>query len=251
MCADGLAQLRIILQAGPTASCSGLLVTSPRAVEALATLGTLPEIWLRECRVFAVGPQTARAVAGLGFLRVSAVESGGAAALAARIISERDSTHTSAAALLFLAGDKRRRDLPDALAAAGIKLTEITVYKTIPGVCASEVRHTSPRSRFSSEARPAVIFFSPSGVEAVEAAPSLALETIAQTLEAVFRESNQPLPAADSRCRWSSGWGEFAVIAIGKTTAAALEGSQLFGRVDAVAATPTPSGVVAALRLLP
>ena len=175
----------------------GLLVTSPRTAEALERVG-VPAAW-QQRRVFAVGPRTAEALRQLG-LRPEGAETGSADVLARYLLAQ-----PPAAPLLFLAGDRRRDTLPEALRAAGLAFDEVTVYRTLPD---------ADLGPFIAEPPGWLVFFSPSGVEAVDEG-GLAL-------------------------------ARFRLAAIGATTAAALAERGL--PVAAVAASPTPAALAAALR---
>lgn len=180
---------------------AGLVVTSPRAVRALERVG-VPAAWTRK-RAFAVGPRTAEALAGLGLV-VDGEEAGSAARLAPFIIAQE-----VPGCLLVLSGDRRREELPAALTAAGVCLEELTVYRTLPEPTAAvDTGGTFPEA--------AIVFFSPSGVEA-------------------FIDAG-----GDVRRR--------PAVAIGPTTAASLRAAE--AAPLAVAPRPDPAGVVAAVRAL-
>lgn len=181
-------------------SCyDGVLCTSPRAVQALEQ--TLPSThpdyaaWTAK-PAYVVGPRTASAVSAWGGRPVGA-ETGSADALAEQIVADTPGR------LLFLSGNRRRSTLPRALVHANQVFDEVEVYRT-------RTRHD-----IALPDPPAwLVFFSPSGIEAV-------------------RASGYELDA-------------YPCAAIGSTTAAALrdEGAA----VSAVAAAPTPEALHAALR---
>ncbi len=177
----------------------GLICTSPRAVraleEALAEGGVDAGAW-RAKTAYAVGPKTAAALRALGFAP-EGEESGSAEALAAVIANKKQ---------LFLCGNRRRDTLPDALGEAGIPFDELVVYET-----RTRMDVALPEGREGDW----LVFFSPSGVEAIESAPG----------------------ADPSRYRKA---------AIGATTAAALE--EHGWTAEAVADAPTPSALVRAIR---
>lgn len=181
-------------------SYDGLIFTSPRAVEAMA--GAMP--WLPTENVlwhmkpiFAVGPKTASELRRIGF-EPTGEDSGTAAMLFEHIAASR-----FARPLLFLCGNRRRADLPDALRAADIKFDELCVYETHPLTDLEFSAHPAPDW---------VVFFSPSGVDAV--------------LE-------------DGRLDLSS----VRIAAIGETTADALRGFE----IEAIARRPTPDSLVEAI----
>lgn len=136
----------------------GLVFTSPRAVdafgEAMPWLPTENVLWHGK-PVYAVGPRTADALRTIGFTP-EGEESGSAERLAERI-RKQDFERP----LLFLCGSRRRDVLPDLLASSGIEVEEICVYDT--------------RLRDGLAWPPGrkpdwLVFFSPSGFEAVRRA---------------------------------------------------------------------------------
>ncbi len=182
------------------ASAYGALVcTSPRAVQALKRAlppdHPLHAAWSSK-PTYVVGPRTAEAVSAWGGQPVGA-ETGNAATLAARIEADAPGR------LLFLSGNRRRDTLPRALVDAGQVFDEVEVYRTR---LRSDIVLPSPPAW--------LVFFSPSGIEAV-------------------RASGYALDA-------------YACAAIGSTTAAALRNVGV--SVQAVAATPTPDALAAAIR---
>ena len=194
------------------AGYAGLVITSPRAVEALArALDALPAAaraaWAQR-PAYAVGPRTAARLRALG-LAPTGADAGTAAALATRIASARIACAASADAparpLLFLAGNRRRDDLPDGLRAAGVSFEEVTAYVTT-------VRDdlALPPARW-------LAFFSPSGLEAVQASGSAS----------------------------GGASGERRHATLGPTTAAALRAAGL--AVHAVADVPTPAALARAV----
>ena len=181
-------------------SYDGLIFTSPRAVEAMASampwLPTENVLWHMK-PIFAVGPKTASELRRIGF-EPTGEDSGTAAMLFEHIAARRFERP-----LLFLCGSRRRPDLPDSLREAGIKFDELCVYET------------HPRKDLEFQAHPApdwVVFFSPSGVEAV------------------VEDGSLDISAA-------------RIAAIGETTADALRAF----KVHAVARTPTPDALVDAV----
>ncbi|MEX1054535.1 MAG: uroporphyrinogen-III synthase, partial [Rhodothermales bacterium] len=100
----------------------GMVLTSPRAVDALAeAISWLPSenmLWHAKA-VFAIGPRTAEAARAIGFEPVG--EDSGSAENLAAYISRRHLERP----LLFLSGDHRRDTLPDVLKEAGIGVEEV------------------------------------------------------------------------------------------------------------------------------
>lgn len=176
----------------------GLILTSPRAVEAVRRLGQLLEAW-RTHPVYAVGPRTAEAARALG-LRPCGQESGTGINLAHFILTQPRPKRP----LLFLCGARRSEELPMLLRQEGIPLEECVVYDTRPII--PNVPTAAPLPDW-------VVLFSPS---AWESARQLSLD-----------------------------WSRVRIAAIGPTTAQALRQQQV--RVDAVAAKPTPEGLLQAL----
>ena len=125
----------------------GLALTSPRAAAAVCGVA---ERWPRP--VWAVGRATAKAVRPLA-RDIRGVDSGTAADLAGRIVRD-----APALPVLFPCSTRRRDALPAALAAAGIPVHELAVYRT-------DLRSGPLLDRTPD----AVAFFSPSGVAAATA----------------------------------------------------------------------------------
>ena len=184
-------------------SYAGLIATSPRAVTALARVlsahDAIAQEW-KERPAYAVGPKTAARFRALG-LQPQGADAGTAQSLAARIVADAPDEP-----LLFLSGNRRREALPRALQAAGVSFDELVVYETH---VRSDIDVPAP------EEAPWLVFFSPSGLDAVR-------------------------QAADVDVR------DYRLAAIGPTTAEALEDEG--HTVEAVADTPSPDGLVAALR---
>lgn len=180
----------------------GLVATSPRVGVALHWAFRQKDGLLEEWEgapAYVVGPKTAKRLRSLGF-DVRGQEAGSARALV-DVIQEAD----SGAPLLFLSGSRRRDTLPDGLRAAGIPFEEQVVYET---------RTRTDIRLPSAEKDRWLVFFSPSGLEAVQ-------------------ESDAgPL-------------GAYRCASIGPTTAEALRGAGV--RVEAVADRPSPKGVVEAI----
>lgn len=178
----------------------GLVLTSPRAVAALADAmsGSVERraAWA-EKPTYVVGPKTASGVRGLGLEPVGE-ESGGAEALISVIEKKKKP-------LLFLCSNRRRDAIPEGLGSASIPFEELQVYETRP----REDIHIPAESGSDW-----LVFFSPSGVEAV-------------------RRSSQI--ETDS----------FHKAAIGPTTASALEREGW--TAEAVAEEPTPDALVSAI----
>ncbi len=193
--------------ASPLDRYAGWIFTSPRAAEAFgrAFSATEPgDAAQRAARarkkVFAVGPRTAAALRSLGY-EPEGEEAGSAEQLARHILKQR-----ACGPLLFLCGDRRRDALPAILREAGICTEEIVAYRT---------RLRTLRA-WPSNAKPDwIVFFSPSGLEAMLQSPGLSMEGL-------------------------------SIAAIGSVTAQAIRARGF--EVRAVAEEPTPEALAQALR---
>jgi len=188
---------------------AALVATSPRVGTALGRLFAdredVASRW-RGAPGFAVGPKTASRLHEVG-LEPRGGDAGNAAALAEQIVEAAPS-----APLLFLSGNRRRNTLPNRLREAGLAFDELVVYET-----RSRSDLTLPPPGSSSD--PSwLVFFSPSGREAVEQAPAVDPDQLRR----------------------------YRLAAIGPTTAGALE--EAGGAVAAVAPEPSPDGLVEALQ---
>lgn len=180
---------------------AGLIFTSPRAVEAFSRAfpGTGDTGWKNKA-LFAVGPRTAAAMRSLGY-EPEGERTGSAEQLAAYILQRH-----AGGTLLFLCGDRRRDALPSLLHEAGFCTEEIVVYRT-------RLR-TLPI--WPGDKKPDwVVFFSPSGLEAILKSPEISLEGI-------------------------------SIAAIGSVTAEAVRTHGF--RVRATAQEPTPEALALALQ---
>ncbi len=182
-----------------------VVFASPSAVEAL--MEALREAGtadrLRRVKVAAVGPRTARAAEAYG-VEVAAEPAEGTGQGLFDVI--KDSLQTGDEVLLP-AAEEGRRELEEALREAGVLVTRVTAYRSTPSPLppeALEMLATSP--------------------------PHVALFASPRTAE-VFLEA-----AGRERL------GEARVVAIGPTTAAALE--RLGLPAATVAERPTPEGLV-------
>lgn len=178
---------------------AALVATSPRVGRALA--GVFEEYPSLETKwqgrpAYVVGPKTAHSLNSVG-LEPRGAETGSADALANRIGADAPS-----APLLFLAGNRRRDTLPNRLRRDDIAFDEVIVYET----------HT--RSDLQLPPASWLVFFSPSGLEAIEHSAAVDLQ-------------------------------EYRIAAIGPTTASSLREQGAI--VEAVADTPSPEGLVSAV----
>lgn len=180
---------------GHPSAYSGLILTSPRAVEALSEA----MVWLPHQQpawhakhVFAVGPCTAAALEEIGFEPEG--EESGSGGLLAAYISQRVQAEGLEEPLLFLCGSRRREELPEHLQKEGIPFEELCVYETLLRTDLGFPDRVVPDW---------VVFFSPSGVEAARQAQGL-------DWSAVRRAALGPTTAAALE---EAGWKPQAVAA--------------------------------------
>jgi len=139
----------------------GLVVTSPRALRAVRAVfqdEVIAGAWTG-APTYTVGSRTARLAASIG-LDPRGEASGSAADLAAFIVDEmrgEDESSIPLGTLLFLAGNRRRDVLPDALSGQGVAIQEMVVYET---VTREDVDVPDDVTWLA--------FFSPSGVQAID-----------------------------------------------------------------------------------
>lgn len=180
----------------------GIVATSPRAARAVRRVfdgtGTVHVEW-EGAPGYVVGPKTADRFRDLGF-DVRGEETGTAEELVSFITD-----HQPEAPLLFLSGDRRRDTLPEGLTAADIAFEEEMVYVTT-----SRSDLTLPPASENSW----LVFFSPSGLEAVRKSEAGPIE-------------------------------DYRVAAIGPTTASDLREEEI--AVEAVSDIPSPEGLAKAL----
>ena len=183
---------------------SGLVFTSPRAVKAVKVHGLVNQPhfsqWLEKI-VYVVGPATATAAQSLGF-STNGSNAGNAEHLAHLIAGHHKNEGEP---LLFLCGNLRRPELPEVLTQNDIPFQECIVYET------------QTRTGLDLQAKDvpdAVVFFSPSGVDAVK--------TI-----------------------WPERWSQVCCVAIGARTAKALHDTSL--NLISTAIHPTPESLLNAL----
>jgi uroporphyrinogen-III synthase len=163
----------------------GLILTSPRAVDAVADVfeddASVQQQWTM-ARTYVVGPRTAEQVRALG-LHPNGEAAGSAEELLDLIVDDDPSKP-----LLFLSGNRRRDVLPDGLFEAGVKYDELEVYVT------------ETRSDLQlPEGATWLAFFSPSGIEAVQGngivPTDYRLAAIGETTAAALEEAGYPVSA--------------------------------------------------------
>lgn len=136
---------------------SGIIVTSTRAAKALQALKAMIN---KETLFYCIGPRTAESVRNMGFCNIVGSDCGTSLHLANRLVSLKDEF---AHPLLFLTGDKRMENIPSALSASHISYEEVCVYTTSyksGNGFQGELQNYIAASEW-------LIFFSPSGVDAV------------------------------------------------------------------------------------
>lgn len=207
-------------------SFSGIVLTSVHAVAGAAAAATaatqtkaVPATWPGwEGDIFVVGQATA-AAASLTFpnMTMRGAETGSATALATYIVDEQNhkdkiDAHKSTRQqpLLFLKGNQARPELEAILNAGGVPIVSEVVYQTVVPHGVGE----TVRSRVSRGDVRWLVFFSPSGVNAV--LPTLG--SISSTIR---------------------------LAAIGPTTASAIRSHN--ASVTAMAVSPTPDALIAAV----
>lgn len=159
-----------------------VVFTSMNAVEAV---GNLLEDQQPDWQIYCIG-QTTRELVEIFFGEDAiAGTADSAIALADRIIED-----AMADEVIFFCGDQRRAELPDMLFAAGIIVTEIVVYETIP----------TPHKL--NETYAGVLFYSPSAVESFFRNNKLAQQTLAfaigtTTAEAIKKHCRNKIIKAD------------------------------------------------------
>ncbi|PHH79410.1 hypothetical protein CDD80_4863 [Ophiocordyceps camponoti-rufipedis] len=222
---------------GPDCAFGGLIVTSQRAVEALAAVAEAGRAdggadWphLRDVPVYAVGPATARALGEVAPMRVMGGAECGNGEVLARFILDSyhrldglDAAHRPP--LLFLVGEQRRDVIPRMLmdpslpSSERINVTEEVVYATT--VMPSLARALDDALRRTADASVRwVVVFSPTGCDSL----LRSLDWLDQTSSDRTRHENT------------------RIATIGPTTKAHLVDT--FGFEPHVcAATPSPEGV--------
>lgn len=110
----------------------GLVVTSRNGLRAIAASPALPA--LLDLPLFVVGSGTAKAARELGFTQVMLGPAAAKDLLPVIVdgMARRDPGKIPAAPLLHVSGDKLSFDLAPPLAAAGIALARVVVYRSVP-----------------------------------------------------------------------------------------------------------------------
>lgn len=143
---------------------SCLLLTSPRAVEAIsravADKELLHSVWSKK-PTYAVGSATQLSAENIG-LKVKGSESGNSEQLADFIIKDLSIGSFSSTSSLFPCGNMKLETLPNALHAAGMNVVCMTVYETSANGNVQKCLEEFIRDKGFPEY---LVFFSPSGVK--------------------------------------------------------------------------------------
>lgn len=150
--------------------------------------------------------------------------------------------------LLFLCGNMRRDELPQALQANGVQLKELVVYNTVQSepLSTSQTQAPSPSSPSSPDGDSLevwLVFFSPSGVESFMSCIPLTI-TVTPTLTGTVNHDGNSFQFVGSS---SHSPCMCKVVALGPTTANALQ-SKVGLTPHAVCKSPTPLSLVEALK---
>lgn len=148
-----------------------VIITSHRAVEAVnAQLEKLDEIAktaLRSKPMYTVGPATAKVLREAGYTDIRGADRAGNGSILSDIILE-DFKDSRERKLVFFTGETRKDIIPRKIAAnSDLLLVEKAVYKTDSLENITEVFNQAWSEASSTDTRPWVVFFSPSGTEAV------------------------------------------------------------------------------------
>ena len=179
-------------------------------VTSARAVDAISRIPLPASKFAAVGPASAQRLHALGPAPDLVPEAKSADGLAAALIRE-----TSPGRVLFLRGNNALATLPDTLRRAGFTVAEREVYRTEP---VSE-RDAAAVARHIEASADVVLFGSPAGVRA-----------LAETVDLKSLVARKPA---------------LLLVALGKTTAAALTHAGIENPV--VAASPSPAAVVRAV----
>ncbi len=130
-------------------SIDALVFTSSNGVLGFLKMVTGTNVHLGELKIYAVGNKTASELKKNGF-DVTIPDESNAVGLAKLIKNTHDTQ-----SVIHFCGDKRRKELSEILNRAGIRVNELIVYRTL----------AKQKKRQETDAE-AVLFYSPSGVEA-------------------------------------------------------------------------------------
>jgi len=186
--------------------------TSRRAAEALAKTA-LPEheAALAALPLFAVGAESAAPLVGRHLDVEYVAEEPSARSLAHRIAEARASRGIRRVA--FMRGDRSLPDLPDELERAGIEVEPFEIYRTT----FQDVDVDTVRSAIAANDPIVVLYFSPSGIEALERLLPDVLESLRSRAHAV------PIGDTTRRALATRGYASIAEPGVDPFTPAALQ----------------------------
>ena len=191
------------LGAGPWAA---VLITSANGARAIASHMRFGEV--RALPVLAVGQASAAAARAAGFSDVTSADGDGGDL--ARLAAAR---FTGAATpLLYLSGEERARDLGTELAASGLKVATVAVYRTVKAAALPE----NVRAALVAGAVDGVLHFSRRSVESyLNCARDLAGPALMPVHYCLSARAAEPLQAAGaSRIRVAAKPDEAGVLAL-------------------------------------
>jgi uroporphyrinogen-III synthase len=193
--------------------------TSRRAAVALAG-AALPALQgaLARLPLFAVGEESAAPIVDRHFHVTYVVEEPSASSLARCIVAARRTRGIRRVA--FLRGDRSLPDLPAALDRAGIEVEPFEIYRTT---------FQSPdvdvvRSSIAANDPIVVLYFSPSGIEALERLIPEVLEELRSRAQAV------PIGETTRRALTTRGYGSIAEAGVDPFAPAALQSAKRIPR---------------------
>ena len=198
---------------------SGLILTSPRAVDALVQVN-VRGIDANSIPCWPVGPKTAKVASQVPYLLVQESQEAGSADQLANILTRHYTESSDQRPFLFICGEWRRETLPEILKSYSVPFQELIVYKTMAmGQQEFGEKWTGLTHGMTDLMRLNLLLFSPSGVE-----------TVFANIEK-WHQNNQSV-----RITW---------IAIGKTTADSIREHLKQSSISSVsdvrqAAKPTP-----------
>ena len=253
-CIGGSAGAAILADA--SAHWRGFVLTSHRAATVLAQLlgHARPHDLPPGMPCFGIGRKTLAPLAtspsvSSGFnLTLMGEDAGTAEGLAETIIAwdrlENCGDGTPKKPLAFLCGDRHLPVLPARLAAAGVPVEEVVVYRTVERPAASLELELRTALQQPTDF---IVFFSPSGVAAFVSAEGVA-DAVRRSQKGDGHSSDVERADGTSLDTTAEAVGRVRLIALGPTTSAAMQCAGL--AVAAVCGTPDADGVVAAVRQL-
>lgn len=149
-----------------------VIITSHRAVEAvnahLEKLTDAAKLTLRSKPMYTVGPATAKVLRDAGYTDIRGADLAGNGSILSDLILEDFKGDNKDRRLVFFTGETRKDIIPRKIAAnSDLHLMEKVVYRTDSLDNISDVFNQVWDEASSKETKPWVVFFSPSGTEAV------------------------------------------------------------------------------------